>query len=88
MFWEGVPSVDYSHCKVVASDFLFPVSFGNFQTVGSGLVLAECKLWVLGFVDAMDIFKDVNHVATLSSVFKAGKFQYFKALRVCLLFQR
>ena len=43
---------------------------------------------VLGFVDAMDIFKDFNHVATLSSVLKAGELQYFKALRVCLLFQR
>ena len=55
MFWEGVPSVDYSHHKIVASDFFFPVRFGDFQTVGSGLGLAESKLWVHGFVDAIDI---------------------------------
>ena len=57
MFWEGFPSVDFSHREVVASDFFFPVRFGDFQTVGSGLCLAESKLWVLGFVDAVDIFE-------------------------------
>ena len=56
--------------------------FGDFQTVGSGLGLAEGKQWVLGFVKTMDIFVDVDHVATFSSVFKAGQLQYLEALGI------
>ena len=88
MFWEGVPGVGYSHREIIASNSFFPVSFGSFQAVGSGFGLAEIKLWVRGFVDAMDIFEYINHVATLSPVFKAGELQYFEAFGVGLLLQR
>ena len=64
------------------------MSFGNFQAVGSGFCLAERELRILSLVNAMYIFKDVDHIATLASMFQAWELQYFEALRIRLLFQR